>query len=95
MVESLSSLMPLLFTYNDLIFKLETLRQTSFDSDDKSHEDELMALWKNLQPEKQLTSRVSSDWGDIGFQGDDPKTDFRGMGMLGLRNLSFFAGQGK
>lgn len=25
------------------------------------------------------------------FQGDDPKTDFRGMGLLGLENLLFFA----
>lgn len=25
------------------------------------------------------------------LQGDDPKTDFRGMGMLGLENLLFFA----
>ena len=23
----------------------------------------------------------------LGFQGEDPKTDFRGMGMLGLSNL--------
>ena len=32
-------------------------------------------------------NRVSKQWQDIGFQGDDPKTDFRGMGMLGLLNL--------
>lgn len=25
------------------------------------------------------------------MQGDDPKTDFRGMGLLGLENLLFFA----
>lgn len=25
------------------------------------------------------------------FQGDDPKTDFRGMGLLGLENLLYFA----
>lgn len=27
----------------------------------------------------------------IYFQGDDPKTDFRGMGILGLENLLYFA----
>lgn len=27
----------------------------------------------------------------VSAQGDDPKTDFRGMGMLGLDNLLFFA----
>lgn len=26
---------------------------------------------------------------EIGFQGDDPKTDFRGMGLLGLYNLQW------
>lgn len=27
----------------------------------------------------------------ISLQGDDPKTDFRGMGLLGLENLLYFA----
>ncbi len=31
--------------------------------------------------------RITKQWQDIGFQGDDPGTDFRGMGMLGLHNL--------
>lgn len=31
------------------------------------------------------------DWGDVGFQGDDPSTDFRGMGLLGLHQLTYFA----
>ena len=95
MIESLSTLLPYLFSYNDSVSKLESLRQTAFDSDDDTHEDELAALWKHLQPDRELTSRLSNDWGDIGFQGEDPKTDFRGMGMLGLRNLSFFAGEGE
>ncbi|TNM85264.1 hypothetical protein fugu_009442 [Takifugu bimaculatus] len=30
-------------------------------------------------------------WCEIGFQGNDPKTDFRGMGLLGLLNLLYFA----
>ena len=34
-----------------------------------------------------LNQRVTKQWQDIGFQGEDPKTDFRGMGMLGLHNL--------
>ncbi|KAJ8980383.1 hypothetical protein NQ317_009377 [Molorchus minor] len=42
-------------------------------------------------PNQQLESRVTKQWQDIGFQGDDPKTDFRGMGLLGLENLLFFA----
>lgn len=38
-------------------------------------------------PTIKLESRITKQWGDIGFQGEDPKTDFRGMGMLGLINL--------
>lgn len=36
---------------------------------------------------------ISKQWQDIGFQGDDPRTDFRGMGMLGLDQLVFFTTQ--
>ena len=28
---------------------------------------------------------------DIGFQGTDPRTDFRGTGRLGMLNLHYFA----
>lgn len=38
-------------------------------------------------PTVKLESRITKQWGDIGFQGEDPKTDFRGMGLLGLINL--------
>jgi len=34
---------------------------------------------------------VSEQWKTIGFQGTDPSTDFRGMGVLGLDNLLYFA----
>merc|ERR1712137_123715 len=35
--------------------------------------------------------RISRSWDNIGFQGKDPATDFRGQGLLGLTNLMFFA----
>ncbi|KAA0186142.1 hypothetical protein HAZT_HAZT004336 [Hyalella azteca] len=34
---------------------------------------------------------VSKQWQEIGFQGEDPCTDFRGMGLLALENLLYFA----
>ena len=37
-----------------------------------------------MMPDTPLKERISKQWGDIGFQGKDPKTDFRGMGMLFL-----------
>eukprot|EP00606_Chrysophyceae_sp_TOSAG23-5_P001436 GSChrysophyteH2.ASY1.ANO1.1724.1 assembled CDS len=34
------------------------------------------------------------DWGLVGFQGRDPSTDFRGMGLLGLVQLHHFCSAG-
>jgi hypothetical protein len=34
---------------------------------------------------------VSSEWSALGFQGKDPASDFRGMGMLGLVQLVHFS----
>jgi hypothetical protein len=47
-------------------------------------------LWKQLM-DTSLTGLISKQWSEIGFQGDDPSTDFRGMGLLGLENLLFFS----
>ncbi|KAK0151486.1 ELMO domain-containing protein 2 [Merluccius polli] len=77
--------------YASLYTCVEDLRKGTFSSDNVEHEDMLLRLWKLLMPTVKLESRVTKQWGDIGFQGDDPKTDFRGMGMLGLTNLVFFS----
>ncbi|CAB4025064.1 Hypothetical predicted protein [Paramuricea clavata] len=42
-------------------------------------------------PDTALENRITSQWGEIGFQGKNPETDFRGMGILGLENLLYFA----
>ncbi|XP_007895845.1 ELMO domain-containing protein 2 [Callorhinchus milii] len=76
--------------YNTLYTDSENLRKQSFDSANVKHEDMLMKLWNILMPRIHLESRITKQWSDIGFQGDDPKTDFRGMGMLGLYNLVYF-----
>ena len=34
------------------------------------------------------------EWVDIGFQGKDPATDFRGAGMLGLQQLLDLTSEG-
>jgi len=47
----------------------------------------MVQLWNSLQPDVALTERISPQWTVIGFQGSDPATDFRGMGLLGLLNL--------
>jgi hypothetical protein len=63
---------------------------TAYDRENEQHEAQLMRLWELLMPEQKLTARISKDWDAIGFQGRDPATDFRGMGILGLNNLVAF-----
>nr|CAG4644177.1 EOG090X0AMT [Lepidurus arcticus] len=77
--------------YRQLAHELETLRLTAYDADNLEHEAKLMELWSLLMPNCSVSARVTRQWQEIGFQGDDPKTDFRGMGMLGLENLLYFA----
>ncbi|GBM98692.1 ELMO domain-containing protein 1 [Araneus ventricosus] len=79
------------YGYKQLLHDVEVLRKTLYSSDNKEHEDKLLRLWSLLNPDRPLQNRISKQWTDIGFQGDDPKTDFRGMGVLGLDNLLYFA----
>lgn len=77
--------------YNDLCYEVEQLRKEAYTSENSSHEKRLMQLWNLMMPHTPLKERVCKQWGDIGFQGTDPQTDFRGMGVLALDNLLFFA----
>ncbi|KAM4797214.1 ELMO domain-containing protein 1 isoform 2-T2 [Rhinophrynus dorsalis] len=77
--------------YRNLTLEVEKLRREAYDSDNPQHEEMLLKLWKTLKPAVPLEARISKQWCEIGFQGDDPKTDFRGMGLLGLYNLVYFA----
>ncbi|XP_061408181.1 ELMO domain-containing protein 1-like [Lethenteron reissneri] len=77
--------------YHALTKEVEEIRKQRYDSENKTHEEALLKLWALLMPEVTLKARITKQWGDIGFQGDDPSTDFRGMGMLGLLNLLYFA----
>ncbi|XP_024249436.1 ELMO domain-containing protein 1 [Oncorhynchus tshawytscha] len=77
--------------YRSLVSEVEKLRREPYDCENPDHEEMLMKLWKTLRPDSPLTGRISKQWCEIGFQGNDPKTDFRGMGLLGLHNLLYFA----
>ncbi|ORZ31144.1 Engulfment/cell motility, partial [Catenaria anguillulae PL171] len=49
-------------------------------------------LWTLLHPGGPvLTDTKSEAWTQIGFQGNDPATDFRGMGVYGLDDLTYLA----
>uniref|UniRef100_A0A8C9R636 ELMO domain containing 1 n=1 Tax=Scleropages formosus TaxID=113540 RepID=A0A8C9R636_SCLFO len=77
--------------YRNLVVEVEKLRREPYDCENLEHEEMLLKLWKTLRPESPLSGRISKQWCEIGFQGNDPKTDFRGMGLLGLYNLLYFA----
>ncbi|CAO3597997.1 unnamed protein product [Absidia cylindrospora] len=64
---------------------------TKFDSTNQVHEKKLLKLWTCLMPGTELEARLTRQWGDIGFQGNDPASDFRGMGMQGLDDLVYYA----
>ncbi|XP_029458314.1 ELMO domain-containing protein 1 isoform X2 [Rhinatrema bivittatum] len=77
--------------YRNLVVEIEKLRREPFDSENPEHEAMLLKLWNLLKPGVPLEGRICKQWCEIGFQGDDPKTDFRGMGLLGLHSLVYFA----
>ena len=81
----------LIWGYHQLVVECEEIRKNPYDSENPEHELTLLKLWNSLKPQEPLKSRVTKQWQDIGFQGDDPKTDFRGMGILGLENLVYFS----
>ncbi|KAI6209727.1 OTU-like cysteine protease family protein [Aphelenchoides besseyi] len=57
---------------------VEQKRSTAYDNKNEEHEKMLQMLWSLLKPNEQLTARKTNQWQEIGFQGDDPSTDFRG-----------------
>ena len=75
----------------------EIIRQLSFDDSNVLHNDLLESMWNllcsNEPPRDSHVSggRKSKSWSRVGFQGVDPVTDLRGMGLLGLFQLVHFA----
>ncbi|KAF4391678.1 hypothetical protein F8388_005443 [Cannabis sativa] len=53
--------------------------------------DALKQLWRLAYPTKELPPLKSELWKQMGWQGVDPSTDFRGGGFISLENLIFFA----
>lgn len=66
-------------------------RRRVYDGTNEEHEAMLMKLWDLLRPEVRLSARKCKEWEEIGFQGCDPATDFRSMGVLSLEHLISFA----
>ncbi|KAI6653537.1 ELMO domain-containing protein 3 isoform X2 [Oopsacas minuta] len=62
----------------------------TFDNSDNFHTAILDSIYRLLTRSKISCPRFGSHWEEIGFQGNDPATDLRGAGMLGLVNLFDF-----
>lgn len=89
--KSFGKCVELIWGYRQLCVECEELRKMSYSADNPDHEQKLLKLWNLLMPYEPLDARVTKQWQEIGFQGGNPKTDFRGMGILGLENLIYFA----
>jgi len=59
--------------------------------DDVMHLRILQSVWKHLAAVDTAPLRIGRHWENIGFQGTDPTTDLRGLGMLGLLHLLLLA----
>jgi hypothetical protein len=62
-----------------------------YDASRPDHQDALRALWSATYPDEKLQDLISDQWKNMGWQGKDPSTDFRGAGFISLENLLFFA----
>ncbi|CAI8615953.1 unnamed protein product [Vicia faba] len=71
--------------------RLQERLQVSYDETCHDHQESLRALWQCAFPNVSLKGLISDQWKDMGWQGANPSTDFRGCGIIALENLLFFA----
>ncbi|CAK9137345.1 unnamed protein product [Ilex paraguariensis] len=71
--------------------RLKHRMKVHFDASRPDHQEALRALWSATYPDQELHGLVSDQWKEMGWQGRDPSTDFRGAGFISLENLLFFA----
>ncbi|XP_047980898.1 ELMO domain-containing protein A-like isoform X1 [Salvia hispanica] len=71
--------------------RLQSRLDVPYDGSNPEHQEALLALWHASFPEKELQSLISDQWKEMGWQGKDPTTDFRGGGFISLENLLYFA----
>jgi hypothetical protein len=75
----------------ECLLRLQSRIDVAYDSSVPEHQEALRALWKVAFPEEKLRDLISEQWKEMGWQGKDPSTDFRGGGFISLENLLFFA----
>lgn len=64
----------------------------SYNKENLVHHELLKHLWRMSFPDFEFPIEGKSEkWKEIGFQGKDPGTDFRGAGFFGLEQLVYLA----
>ncbi|XP_073038523.1 uncharacterized protein [Primulina eburnea] len=77
--------------HEECLVRLQSRIDVVYDSSLPEHQEALRALWAAAFPEEKLHSLISDQWKEMGWQGKDPSTDFRGGGFISLENLLYFA----
>lgn len=75
----------------DCLQRLQNRLDIAYDSSNPEHRNALRALWYAAFPGEELHGLISEQWKEMGWQGKDPSTDFRGGGFISLENLLYFA----
>ncbi|RXH89823.1 hypothetical protein DVH24_032180 [Malus domestica] len=73
------------------LLRLQARLQVPFDENRPDHQEALKALWHAAFPDVALQGLISDQWKEMGWQGSNPSTDFRGCGFISLENLLFYA----
>ncbi|KAJ4847623.1 hypothetical protein Tsubulata_002730 [Turnera subulata] len=81
----------LTFAQEECLQRLQSRIDIAYDSSIPEHQEALRALWSAAFPEEELRGLISEQWKEMGWQGKDPSTDFRGGGFISLENLLYFA----
>lgn len=77
---------------HSVISKIENTKKHIFQWKNPSHYALIDRYWTSMFPNvRRAHDTISEEWSELGFQGKDPSTDFRGMGMFGLLQLEYFA----
>ncbi|CAL8096115.1 unnamed protein product [Calicophoron daubneyi] len=77
-------------SYAKVVFDAEVLKSTRFDLKRSDHCALLDQLWSSLGADY-TDGTKERKWSLLGFQSNDPSTDFRGMGLLSLGNMIYFS----
>ncbi len=82
-----------LASINQVVSRLQSLARIPFSWDNDEHFDLIDSFYTLSLPNtpRSCARGPCVEWNDVGFQGADPGTDFRAMGLLALTHLQHFA----